>query len=211
MQYIPCLPPLYLRNRTTTNCYLFDTVCFATLPARFQSVPRNISSHTLRTALHFTQSINALQPLHMFPDKLLIIGQRYSGSPFWSSKERTVSSMSCLHLSVRLTPRHWMRLSAPQLSNNTPLEKLPSSCLLVLSPQRVCLTGRPQETQKHTWNVTGKSSRCYHVNSSRSYVTRIIFISDDNEILLHNSCEDSLTLRLSHNNFFGPPKQGQTA
>jgi len=42
------------------------------------------------------------------------------------------------------------------------------------------------------------------LNSSRSYVTRTIFTSDEKEILLHNSCEDSPTLRLSHNNFFGP-------
>ena len=130
-----------LRNGTTTNCYLFDTVRFATLPTRFQSVPSNISSHTLysstaphfishtvqqystafhlthctavqhcisshtlysSTAPHFTQSTNAaLQPVYMLPNKPLIIGQRHSSPPFWSSKERAVSSVSCLHMSVR--------------------------------------------------------------------------------------------------------------
>jgi len=137
MQNVPRLAPVRLRNGTTTNCYLFDAVCFATLPTRFQSVPSNISSHTLRTALHFTQSINAFQPLYMLPNKQIIIGQRYSSPPFLEFQGK--NSVFCeLPASVR------------------PSVKIASSCLLVLSPQRVCLIGRPQETQKHTWNMMGE-------------------------------------------------------
>ena len=181
---------------TTTNFYLFG---------QFPVCPK-------QHFISLTQPINALQPLYKLTNKQLIIGQRYSSPPFWNSKERTVSSVSCLHPPVRPSvSRHAIKCryqAHSSVNNNTPLEKLPSSCLLILSPQHVRLIGR---TQEHTWNMTGKSRRCYYMNSSRSYVTRINFTRDEKEILLQNRCEDGLTQLLSHNNFFGPPKQGRTA